>query len=58
MVYVFDVGCRVRSRADFKKAGCVVCTVPGNGSFGWYFVSWDDGSLDRYVAEDLEAEWL
>ncbi len=57
MVYVFGVGCRVRSRSDFGLTGCVVGTVPGNGSFGWYFVSWDDGSSDRYVAEDLVSEW-
>lgn len=58
MVYAFDVDCRVRSRADFGKTGYVVGTVPGNGSYGWYFVSWDDGSSDHYVAEDLESEWL
>lgn len=43
-VYVSSVG----------KSGTVKFSVPGNGTFPWYIVEFDDGTEDRFVIEDLE----
>lgn len=49
MDYVFNIGDRV---TDGSRCGEVNMTVPGNG-IGWYYVTWDDGSEDRYTADQL-----
>jgi hypothetical protein len=56
VAYVFEPRDRVRSTSNFMKTGEVTSTVPGDGVTPWYFVRWDDGTEDRYVAEDLERE--
>lgn len=37
------------------KYGEITTIVPGNGTFPWYFVLFEDGTEDRFVAEDLEV---
>ena len=54
--YEFEVGERVRLRDKFTQVGEITSTVPGDGKTPWYFVRWDNGLEDRYVAEDLERE--
>jgi hypothetical protein len=54
--YVFEVGDRVRLVDDFRKTGEVVGAVPGDGITPWYFIRFDDGTEDRYIADDLERE--
>ena len=51
-----EPGQRVRHTSEFTKTGEITTIVPGNGTFHWYFVLWDNGSEDRYVAEELELE--
>lgn len=52
-MYVFSVGNRVRLAACWHQVGTVESMVPGNGSIEWYYVSWDDGTSDRYTREEL-----
>jgi hypothetical protein len=54
--YIFHEGQRVRSKDYWNKTGEITCMVPGDGRTPWYFVLWDDGSEDRYTAEELESE--
>jgi hypothetical protein len=56
MTYKFNPGDRVRSTSNWTKTGEVTDCVPGNGSYPWYFVRWDDGTEDRYTDDELEAE--
>lgn len=51
--YVFSVGDQVYCSAN-GKYGEVNSCVPGNGSIPWYFVTFDDGTEDRFTKEDLE----
>ena len=51
-----ESGQRVRHTSEFTKTGEITTIVPGNGTFPWYFVLWDDGSADRYTEEELESE--
>ena len=53
MDYVFAIGDRV---TDGLLTGTVTMTVPGNG-IGWYYVTWDDGSEDRYTADSLSKSY-
>lgn len=53
MMYVFEVGQRVRIGL---KVGEITGMVPGNGLMEWYYVTWDDGTSDRYTRYDLEVE--
>jgi hypothetical protein len=53
--YEFSVGQRVRSVRDWTKVGEINSMVPGNGSIPWYYVTWEDGTEDRYTAEELET---
>ena len=41
--------------ADVSKFGEVQYSVPGNGTFRWYFVLFDDGTEDRFTLDQLEA---
>lgn len=52
--YAFHDGQRVCLAGAFKL-GEVTGMVPGDGKTPWYFVRWDDGSEDRYTADELEA---
>ncbi len=52
MVYEFAVGQRVRTNDG--REGEVSSCVPGNG-IGWYFVQFDDGKEDRFLASWLTA---
>jgi len=59
--YVFRPGQRVRHKY-YRCTGEVTTCVPGNGSFPWYYVKWDDADItnpftgddERYTAEELE----
>lgn len=51
--YVFDEGDRVYCTVN-SKFGEVTTRVPGNGTIPWYFVTFDDGTEDRFTKEDLE----
>jgi hypothetical protein len=50
MAYEYKVGDRVI--ADGME-GEVVLVVPGNGRLSWYYVRFDDGSENKYI-----ASWL
>ena len=54
--YEFNEFDRVRSTEDFMRTGEVTVRVPGNGTFPWYFVRWDDGGSGRYTEGELEPE--
>lgn len=54
MNYQFQVGQRVTHRYE-GWVGEVTSVVPGNGSLAWYYVQWDHGSEDSYMAHELEA---
>ncbi len=54
MIYKFEEGQRVIINGS--QFGEITSTVPGNGSFAWYFVLRDDGVEDRYVESELELE--
>jgi hypothetical protein len=54
--YEFGPGDRVRHRNNFQMAGEVTNCVPGNGSFPWYYVKWDNGQEDRHTSDELEKE--
>lgn len=53
MTYTFHPSQRVRGKYNGKSGEVTTC-VPGNGSFPWYFVKWDDGTEDRYTESELE----
>lgn len=37
-----------------NKNGTVKFSVPGNGTYRWYVVEFEDGSEDLYTIEDLK----
>jgi len=51
--YVFDEYDRVYCSAN-NKYGEVTTRVPGNGTIPWYYVQFDDGTMDRFTKDDLE----
>lgn len=53
--YLFHPGDRVRHGRLFYKVGEVTSCVPGDGRTPWYFVSWEDGTEDRYTGDELEV---
>ena len=52
--YAFHPGDRVRLVQNFNRTGEVVGCVPGNGTLPWYFVKFNDGTEDRFTADELE----
>lgn len=54
MNYRFHEGQRVRYTYALRY-GVVETCVPGNGSIEWYYVRWNDGTIDRYTWDQLEA---
>jgi hypothetical protein len=54
--YSFRVGDRVRLVRNFNRTGEISACVPGNGSFPWYFVRFNDGYEDRFTSNELESE--
>jgi len=55
MKYKFNPGDRVT--VDGKHGEVTTCVPGGNGSIPWYFVRFDDGTEDRFTAEQLTPEW-
>lgn len=55
VTYKFREGERVYCTANGKYGEVTIC-VPGNGTFPWYFVKFDDGTEDRFTDEDLTTE--
>lgn len=38
------------------RLGIMKFSVPGNGTFRWYIVEFDDGSEDRFTLDELEVD--
>jgi len=51
MTYKFQIGDKVF--ADGRPAEVISC-VPGNGLLEWYFVRFEDGTEDRFTAQQLQ----
>lgn len=51
VAYMYAPGDRVYVAGHGE--GEVMTCVPGNGTMPWYFVRFDDGIEDRFVADDL-----
>jgi hypothetical protein len=55
MTYAYRIGQRVQHRDG--RTGEITSMVPGNGTFPWYFVHWDNGTEDRHTGDELTATW-
>ena len=51
--YQFSLWDQVRVNG---RSGEIVFRVPGDGQIPWYFVRFEDGTEDRFQADQLERE--
>lgn len=56
MDYQFQSGTQVHPKGDFQKHGEVAYHVPGNGSFPWAVVQWEDGTESVEPEHNLERD--